>query len=149
MGDIGDEVCAQGLHTGQLLHHAVKIVDNDIEARLHPAQGRNSGAEIAVHDLLCSVDNALYRALHRDLAAQQIYRRADQAQHKHIAEGNRCRRADILGGKFNLRSIAQISHEQCHGACQHKGDQQKEDTEQLKKGDPFAILFLIHLSTAL
>ena len=66
-----------------------------------------------------------------------------------IAEGDCRRSADIPGSKMDLCGIAQIGHEEGHGARQHEGDQQEKDAEQLEKVDPLAVLFLLHFSTAL
>ena len=149
VGNIGDEVRAQGFHAAQLLYHLVKVVDDDVEARFDTANRLYAGREITVHNPLCTVDNALDRTLHRKLSTQQIHRRTHKAQHKHVAECDKCRKLNITLGKYHIHRLSQISQEKIHGACEHEGDQQEKDTEQLEKCDLFPVLFLLHLSTAL
>ena len=70
VGDIGDKITAQRLHTGKLFCHIVEIVDDHIHlvaGDAAPLTG-NADAEVAVYDLLRRLQQLIERTFdHKSL----------------------------------------------------------------------------------
>ena len=120
MGNVRNEICAQGLHAGKLLRHAVEAIDDLQEAVVdaEPAEQRNAHAEIPGHDLLRGLGNAAGCAPHGQLAAQGIKGREQQAQQNHVCKGQLGGNGQVITGKHHAQRIDQRIGEQ-HDAAGH------------------------------
>ena len=100
--NIGDEVGAQCFGTGQLLRHAVEVVDDRIQSirGAHRPALVDADGKVTVHDLLRRLDDPLHRAIHRKPPADIVDDAENKADEDDIKKGSLRRDGDILLGEF-------------------------------------------------